>query len=86
MSKHLVRDKGLQAKRAELREINERVIEIEESIEDLKHYHEELVNQRLVVKTEIRFLGGKVPAGKDDAGTGLLWSLTKGRRLSDERP
>ncbi|MBA7658117.1 hypothetical protein ES703_66065 [subsurface metagenome] len=83
MSKHQVRDKGLQAKLAELREVNERIIEVEKSIEDLKGYHEELVNHRLAIKTEIRFLGGKVPAGNDHAGGGILWHLREGRNLSD---
>jgi len=79
MSKHQVRDKGLQGKVAELREINERIIEVEKSIEELKFYHEELVNRRLAVKTEIRFLGGKVPAGEDHAGGVVLWHLREGR-------
>ncbi|MBA7556637.1 hypothetical protein ES705_49353 [subsurface metagenome] len=86
MSRQEERDKGLQAKRAELREINKRLIEIEESMEDLERSHEELVKDRLAIKTEIRFLGGKVPAGQDNGGCGILWALTRGRRLSDERP
>ncbi|MBA7611027.1 hypothetical protein ES703_18243 [subsurface metagenome] len=79
MSKHQVRGKELQGKVAELREINERIIEVEKSIEELKGYHEELVNRRLAVKTEIRFLGGKVPAGGEHAGGGILWHLRAGR-------
>ena len=86
MSKHQVRDKGLQAKLRELREINGMLIEVEKSIESLRGYHEELVNHRLAVKTEIRFLGGKVPAGNDHAGGGMLWHLRDGRMLSDIRP
>jgi len=79
MSKHQVRGKELQVKLAELREINERIIEIEKSIEDLKSYHEELVNQRLAIKTEIRFLGGKVPASTNHASGAILWRLREGR-------
>ncbi|MBA7533562.1 hypothetical protein ES705_33318 [subsurface metagenome] len=86
MSKHKVRGKGLGAKRAELHEINKGIIEVEKSMEELRGYHKELVNQRFGIKTEIRFLGGKVPAGKEDAGTGLGCALTRGRKLSDERP
>jgi len=79
MSKHEVRDKGLKGKLAELHEINKAIIEVEKSIEDLRGYHEELVNKRLGIKTEIRFLGGKVPTGNDHAGGGILWQLREGR-------
>jgi len=79
MSKHEVRGKRLGAKRAELHEINKMIVEIEKSIESLKGYHEELVNRRLAVRTEIRFLGGKVPTGNDHAGGEILWGLREGR-------
>ena len=86
MSKHQVRDEGVKVKLAELHEINKRIIEVEKSIEELRGYHEELVNQRLGIKIEIRFLGGKVPRSQDHAAGSILWRLRDGRRLSDERP
>ncbi len=86
MSKHEVRDKGLKGKLAELHEINKRIIEVEKSIEELKGYHKELVNQRFGIKTEIRFLGGKVPRSQEHAGGVELWRTRREGRLSDERP
>ena len=79
MSKHEVRGKGLGAKRAELHEINKAIIEVEKSIEELRAYHEELSNRRLGIKTEIRFLGGKVPTGNGHAAGVALWQLREGR-------
>ncbi|MBA7615711.1 hypothetical protein ES703_22996 [subsurface metagenome] len=86
MSKHQVRDKGLKVKRAELREVNKAIIEVEKSIEELRGNHEELVNRRFGIKTEIILLGGKVPKSQDHEGLAMLWHLRDGRKLSDLRP
>ena len=85
MSRRKVRDKGLQAKFAELREVNERIIEVEKSIEELRGYHKELGKRRFGIKTEIRFLGGKVPASKDHAGGVELWRTKREGRASNEK-
>ncbi|MBA7644119.1 hypothetical protein ES703_51856 [subsurface metagenome] len=79
MSKHQVRGKEVKVKLAELHDINNRTIEVEKSIEELRAYHEELVNRRLAVKTEIRFLGGKVPTSNNHAAGAILWRLREGR-------
>jgi len=78
MSKDQVRDKGVKVKLAELHEINKRIIEVEKSREELRGYHEELVNQRFGIRTEIRFLGGKVPRSQDHAAGSILWRIREG--------
>jgi len=86
MSKHEVRDKGLKPKLAQLHEITKTIIEVEKAIEDLKSFHEDLVNQRLAIKTEIRFLGGTVPESNGHAAGSILWRLREGNAESGIRP
>ncbi|MBA7538263.1 hypothetical protein ES705_30537 [subsurface metagenome] len=80
------RENALKANLKWLRQLSEQRVEVDNSIGQLKLCYGELTRMMDKVKATIRLLGGKVPAGNDDAGTGLLWSLTKGRRLNDERP
>jgi len=79
-------EQELKGKLSELRELRKMRAEADKSIGDLKESYGKLTAKIDSVKSQIRLLGGKVPAGSEYNTRMMLGNLRDGRRLSDERP
>ena len=80
------REKGIKRKLGELRNVEQRRDEVEKSIEDLTEVYGDLAKRIDEIKSEIRLVGGKVPAGTEYDERMMLSYLRDGRKFSDERP
>ena len=79
-------EQELKGKLSELRELRKMRAEADKSIGDLKESYGKLTAKIDRVKSQIRLLGGNVPAGSQYNDRMMLGHLIDGRSLSDERP
>ena len=79
-------EQELKGKLSELRELRKMRAEADKSIGDLKESYGKLTAKIDRVKSQIRLLGGNVPAGSQYNDRMRLGHLIDGRSLSDERP
>jgi len=80
------REKAINSKLVELRDLRKMRADVDKSIGELKESYGNLTNRIDKVKAEIRLLGGKVPVGSEYNDSMMLGNLIDGRRLRDERP
>ena len=85
MSRRDARKEAVQGKLAELRRLSKKRAAVVERMGNSKKSYGELTRRMDEVKTEIRFLGGEIPVGREYNERLMLWELIEPRKLSDER-
>ena len=86
MARSYVKDRAVEGKLAELRELSKKRVGVVKSMGGLKQSYGDLTRRMDKVKAEIPLLGGKVPVGSEYNERFMLWELIEPRRLSDETP